>query len=591
MRRGSGPRTPGAQPDAPLQHPRRRSSPARADTQDATEEEEERVLTIVYWQAPSLPGPYLADGYKDRDAGAITLEPLASYDPDGELTPRLASEIPTLENGGVSQDLRSITWRLRAGLRWSDGSDLTADDVVFTWRYCTDEETGCSGKDAFSGITSVRALDDLTVRIDFDAPAPYPYNAFVGADTPIISKAQFADCTGAAARGCDAQNTAPLGSGAYRIIEFVANERAVYERNPFYRGPEPYFDRVVLAGGGDAESAARAVLETGEADYAWNLQIDPQALAIMEESGRGKVVSAFASDVERIVVNQTNPDPALGEDRSEYLDGANPHPFLTFTPIPWAMSMAIDRTRIAEDLYGFAGRPACDLVVAPPRYASTANRGCLAQDIEGANKLLDDSGVLDTDGDGIREYDGTALRITYQTTVNAVRQKTQDLIRDWWLDIRHRGRAGPARGQRVLRRRPGGRRRGDVPTVLRGRADVHDRSRHRSPAVPVRTRVRAHTGAQQQLGRRKQLARLQRNVRRGRGPARPDPNRPGTRRSGKDAERHPGPELLRDPAGDQGPCLGALDRSAGRPHERLGQRAVEHRRVAAIGAGVPKRTR
>ena len=240
-----------------------------------------------------------------------------------------------------------------------------------------------------------------------------------------------------------------------------------------------------MRAGGDAESAARAVLETGEADYAWNLQIDPQMLATMEQSGRGKVVSAFASDVERIVVNQTNPDPALGEDRSEYLDGANPHPFLTFTPIPRAMSMAIDRTRIAEDLYGFAGRPACDLVVAPPRYASTANQGCLAQDIEGANKLLDDSGVLDTDGDGIREYDGTALRITYQTTVNAVRQKTQDLIRGWWLDVgieaelvQHDasvffGGDPVADGGATYRR------------FFAGRADVHHRSRHRSPAVPV----------------------------------------------------------------------------------------------------------
>ena len=84
----------------------------------------------------------------------------------------------------------------------------------------------------------------------------------------------------------------------------------------------------------------------------------------------------------------------------------NPHPFLTFTPIPQAMSMAIDRARIAEDLYGFAAKPACNLITAPPRYASTANDGCLVQDIEGAKKLLDDSGVLDTDGDGVREYNG-----------------------------------------------------------------------------------------------------------------------------------------------------------------------------------------
>ena len=99
------------------------------------------------------------------------------------------------------------------------------------------------------------------------------------------------------------------------------------------------------------------------------------------------------------------------------------------------MSMAIDRTRISEELYGFAVKPVCNLVTAPPRYASTANDVCLAQDIEGARTLLDDKGVLDTDGDGVREYNGAPLRITYQTTVNAIRQATQVLIRDWWREI------------------------------------------------------------------------------------------------------------------------------------------------------------
>ena len=395
----------------------------------------EQLLTLRYWQAPSLPGPYLAGGSKDRDAGAVTLEPLAGYDPDGELIPKLAAEIPTVENGGVSQDLTSITWRLREGVQWSDGSEFTADDVVFTWRYCADEETGCLAEDAFSGIASVRAIDDSTVEIAFDAPAPYPYTAFVGAGAPIISGTQFADCVGAAARTCDEQNMAPLGTGPYRIVEFQPEERAVYERNPFYRGDAPYFDHVVIEGGGGAEAAARAALETGEVDYAWNLQVEPETLAVMEAAGLGKVVTAFGGSVERIVVNQTNPAPALGDDRSEYLGGMNPHPFLTFTPIPQAMSMAIDRARIAEDLYGFAARPACNLIMAPPRYTSTANDACLVQDIEGANKLLDDNGVLDADGDGVREYNGIPLRITYQTTVNAIRQDTQALVRDWWREI------------------------------------------------------------------------------------------------------------------------------------------------------------
>ena len=411
-------------------------SPSPTPTETAVETPSaEKVLTLLYWQAPSLPGSYLSAGTKYVDAGAITLEPLAKYDPDGNLVPALADQIPTLENGGFPQGLTSITWKLKEGLKWSDGSDVTAEDVVFTWRYCVDEETGCTSESSFDGIASVQALDGLTVKITFEAPTPYPYSAFVGSGTPIISQAQFADCIGAAAATCDAQNMAPLGTGPYRIISFKINDEAVYERNPFYRGAAPYFDRVVIKGGGDATSAARAVMERGEADYAWNLQVEPEILTVMEEAGLGKVVVAFTSLVERIVVNQTNPDPALGDDRSEYLDGQNPHPFLTFKPIRQAMSLAIDRSRISEELYGFAAEPTCNLVTGPPNYASTANDGCLSQDIEGANRLLDDSGVLDTDGDGIREYNGVPLRTTYQTSANAIRQSTQALVRDWWRQI------------------------------------------------------------------------------------------------------------------------------------------------------------
>ena len=409
-----------------------------ADEEMAEEEameEEGKVLTILYWQAASLPGPYLSGGTKDQDAGAITLEPLANYDPNGTIVPRLAVEIPTIENGGVSEDLMTITWTLKEGLLWSDGSDVTADDVVFTWQYCSDESTGCTASEAFLGIESVEALDDRTIMITFDSPTPYPYNAFVGANTPIISSVQFADCVGAAAQTCNEENTAPLGTGPYRIIDFKVNDVAVYERNPHYHGEPAFFDTVVFKGGGDAASAARAVLETGEADYAWNLQVEPDILRDMEAAGLGKVVSAFAGYVERVLVNQTNPHSDLGDDRSEYKDGNNAHPFLTFPPIPQAMSMAIDRTLISEQLYGFAGQPTCNVIPAPLHYVSESNDTCLTQDIDGANALLDENGVLDSDGDGIREYNGIPLKVSYQTSTNSVRQKTQALLRQWWLQI------------------------------------------------------------------------------------------------------------------------------------------------------------
>ena len=97
-------------------------------------------VKIIYWQAPSILNPYLSSGTKDVEASSLILEPLGRYDETGALVPYLANEIPTLENGGVSEDLKTITWKLKDGLMWSDGSPVTANDVKFTADYCMNPE-------------------------------------------------------------------------------------------------------------------------------------------------------------------------------------------------------------------------------------------------------------------------------------------------------------------------------------------------------------------------------------------------------------------------------------------------------------------
>ena len=105
---------------------------------------------------------------------------------------------------------------------------------------------------------------------------------------PIIQKAQFEDCQGIKAQECTEQNFGPIGTGPYKVKEFRPNDTVVFEINENYRDPDkPYFSEVVIKGGGDAAAAARAVLETGEADYAWNTQVEPQILDQMEAAGIG----------------------------------------------------------------------------------------------------------------------------------------------------------------------------------------------------------------------------------------------------------------------------------------------------------------
>jgi peptide/nickel transport system substrate-binding protein len=399
----------------------------------AAERGSDGQLSILYWQAPSIMNPYLSGGTKDVEAASLVLEPLARYDETGKMVPWLAREIPTVENGGVAPDFTAITWTLKADLAWSDGTPVTADDVRFTWRYCTAEGGGCAQRDKYDGITAIETPDARTVVVRFDAPKPFPYAAFVGAQAPILQKAQFEGCLGPRAPACTRENFHPVGTGPYVVDEFRPNDVIRFSANPAYRAPgKPAFAEVRLKGGGDATAAARAVLETGEVDYAWNLQMAPEVLADMEAGGKGEVIAGFGTLVERIMINLTDPDPRHGARRSTR---DHPHPALTDPAVRRALSMAIDRELLVDIGYGEAGRVTCNILPAPEIYASTANDACKVQDIAGARAVLEAAGWTDSDGDGVRDKDGVALRLLFQTSTNAVRQDFQALIKQWWGEI------------------------------------------------------------------------------------------------------------------------------------------------------------
>ncbi|GIL00149.1 MAG: ABC transporter substrate-binding protein [Alphaproteobacteria bacterium] len=390
-------------------------------------------VNIIYWQAPSILNPYLSGGTKDVESSSLIIEPLARYDEKGNLVPYLAQEIPTVGNGGVSADLTSITWKLKEGLVWSDGTAVTSADVVFTGQYCMHPEGGCAQLAKFEGVDKIEAVDDLTVKITFKEPKPNPYLPFTGGQGPVIQKAQFENCLGAKAPECTEANFGPIGTGPFVVTEFRPNDVIQMKANDKYRDPaKPAFATLTFKGGGDAAAAGRAVLETGEYDYAWNLQLAPDVLAGMAKAGKGVPMAAFGSLVERLEMNLTDPSPDLPE--GERSTAKHPHPILSDMRVRKALSMAIDRNLLVEIGYGQAGRPTCNLVPAPEIYASD-NTDCLVQDVEGAKALLEEAGWTDTNGDGVRDKDGRKLSLLYQTSTNAVRQDFQALIKQWWAEI------------------------------------------------------------------------------------------------------------------------------------------------------------
>jgi peptide/nickel transport system substrate-binding protein len=389
-------------------------------------------VSIIYWQAPSILNPYLSSGTKDIESSSLVIEPLGRYTETGAMVPYLAKEIPTVANGGVSSDLKSITWKLKDGIMWSDGSPVTSADVKFTADYCMNSDMGCAQLAKFDHVTSIDTPDSATVVVSFAQPMPNPYGPFMGGQSPIIQMAQFENCTGAKAQSCTEQNFGPIGTGPFVVTEFRPNDVIQMKANDNYRDPsKPAFATLTFKGGGDAMGAGRSVLETGEFDYAWNLQLAPDVIAKMEEGGKGVAIAGFGPLVERLEMNMTDPSPALDADTRATVKA--PHPFLTDINVRKALSMAIDRELLVEIGYGKAGGVTCDLVPAPDLYAAK-NDYCMTQDIAGANALLDSAGWK-KGGDGIRAKDGVKLSILYQTSTNAVRQDFQSLIKEWWSQI------------------------------------------------------------------------------------------------------------------------------------------------------------
>ncbi|WP_174842814.1 peptide ABC transporter substrate-binding protein [Candidatus Oscillochloris fontis] len=392
------------------------------------------TLKILYSQAITVLNPYLSSGSKDLDGATIILEPLAHYNQDDQLVPALAAEIPSLDNGGIADDYRSITWKLKPDVLWSDGTPFTAQDVVFTWRYCTDVATGCVWTSLFANVEQIEALDAATVKITWKQPTPNPFTTFVSRSGLILQQAQFANCIGANAMqdaNCQAANLAPIGTNAYKLKEFRPGDTVLYAQNPNYRdAANTAFDQIEIKGGGDPASAARAVCETGEADFTGNLQVTKAVLDPILAAGMCDTVAGGSAGVERINFNFSNPDPALGAQRSE---PDQPNPILSDLRVRQAITKAIDRQMIADQLFGTSGVPTCNISVIPQAYASTSLT--CARDLEAAKALLDEAGWLLPEGGKVRERDGKPLRLSFQTNINALRQSEQAIIKSNLADV------------------------------------------------------------------------------------------------------------------------------------------------------------
>ena len=380
-------------------------------------------LKALWWQAPTLLNPHFATGTKDQDASRIFYEPLASFDPDGNLVPVLAAEIPSLQNGGLARDGMSVTWRLKRGVAWHDGRPFTADDVVFNWEFVADPATAAVTVGAYRDLQRIEKLDSHTVKLVFSRPLPFWADAFCGIRGMLIPKHLFDSYRGARSREAPA-NLRPVGTGPYRFVDFKPGDVVRGELNPAYHVPNrPFFDVVEMKGGGDAASAARAVLQTGEYDYAWNMQVEDDILRRLEQGGKGRVNIWPTGNPEHIQCNFTDPWRDVDGERSSVKTS---HPLLADPAVRRALNLLVDRAAVQEEIYGRQGQTTANFLNAPSRFYSRSTSWEFS--VEKANQVLDAAGWV-RGPDGVRAKDGRKLRMVYQTSINVPRQKTQQIVK------------------------------------------------------------------------------------------------------------------------------------------------------------------
>src|SRR5580692_10751746 len=380
------------------------------------------ALKMLFWQAPTLLNPHFAVGTKDQEGSRIFYEPLAGWDGDGNLVPVLAAEIPSKENDGLTEDGLSVIWKLKRGVKWHDGTPFTADDVVFTWEYARNPDAAAVTIASYRDV-KVEKIDDFSVRVTFAKPTPFWADAFVSANGMIIPKHLFADYVGGKSRDAPT-NLKPVGTGPYLFVDFKPGDTVLGKINPNYHvANRPYFDTLEVKGGGDAVSAARAVLQTGEYDYAWNMQVEDEILTKLESAGKGKVSIVATGNIEFMILNVTDPAVEVDGERSSI---KTKHPLFSDPAVRQAVNLLIDRASIEKYIYGRTAVATANFLNNPERFRSKNTK--FEFNIEKANQILETAGWK-KGADGVRAKDGKSLKFVFQTSINAPRQKTQAIIK------------------------------------------------------------------------------------------------------------------------------------------------------------------
>jgi peptide/nickel transport system substrate-binding protein len=290
--------------------------------------------------------------------------------------------VPDLAESWESPDPQTYIFKLRPDLKFSDGSPLTADDVVFTYENIINPDFNAPDRALYSPISKVEAVDPQTVR--FTLSAPYaPLLSYL--DKGIVSKA--------AVEGGRDPATDPLGAGPMKLVSWNRGAEIVLEANDNYWAGAPEVTDVTIKIIGDNSARAQA-FEAGDLDVIQS-PLSPNDIERLRADDRfGNVIMA-----------------GLGV---TYINFNTKDPLLADAGMRQAFSMLIDQQSIVNDIYQGVDEIASSIIL-PSSWAYSADIKQPTFSIEGAVAKFNELGWTDTDGDGILDKDGQKLTVTLAT--------------------------------------------------------------------------------------------------------------------------------------------------------------------------------
>jgi peptide/nickel transport system substrate-binding protein len=385
------------------------------------------VLVMGYYQEPEGLNPLIRTQTVASIAGTYFERGLLEVMPDASFAPDLAKEVPTVQNGGVSEDGLTVIYNLKEGIVWSDGEPFDCDDVLFTYEATMHPESGAVSTVGYEDMESVTCEDDYTVVVKYSTFYA-PYLTMFDVILPRHATGDPAQMT-----EWEYNRTSNPNLGPFVMEEWVSGDHMTIVRNEKYEYWEsegkPYLDAIILRWI-ESREVGKQLIQTGELDHVWDLiEADLPEASTWEGV---VVVNPPSTGTERLLLNLR--DPEMDAPCKEYLlENPSWHWALGDLKVRQAIEMGIDKNALNDKLlYGFASIGTAEI-----------NLGWGAPDIpesefnpEKAMALLEEAGWTDEDGNGIREChgcpyaeEGRELKLKIQTTSgNELRERTEQVL-------------------------------------------------------------------------------------------------------------------------------------------------------------------